>query len=178
MSLRESYLQARLRDKKLKLVRMGDVDISYFGENASMGTKELCGCSVVVIASPQCAILAHIKPLRVFSLVEREEGDFDQDYVQEMMEWVGYFYRDHEKHFQSPTARVICARLESGEVLPGVKAHRDIMQGYLQQIGLSPSINYYTINGNLDRTGQGTVVVDGPEKPNDGPVIYLEDIQI
>ena len=61
--LKMSYLQRLRAENRTEVVPMGGVHVNYFNAKYAIGTEGLCACSVVIIASRKCAIIAHIPPL-------------------------------------------------------------------------------------------------------------------
>ncbi|KFY17548.1 hypothetical protein V492_00591 [Pseudogymnoascus sp. VKM F-4246] len=133
-------------------VAMDEVKFLQFGVKGltSIGTKDLKGCSVVMIVSPQAAILAHIAPLPPNSNPsDPEAGD---------------------RHCQMKMDDVLCAVFQGEVALPD---QQNIMQNSLAKMGLRPSSLTYSIERQRNlHPYQGTAFIDGSKGD---PNMYVED---
>lgn len=156
----------RLRaENKVEEVRMGAVKFVSFQQKDAIGTAGLGSCSAVVLASTLGAILAHIPPLP-FQSPDPHAGDVN---AQRMMSQVQILYNNNRNYFPLATTRVICAVYMGQVALP---SQVQIMKNSLQAIGLTPILKQYSVPGNPNVPGQGTVVVTS------GPVVYHDDVRI
>lgn len=96
----------------IQIVPMGQVQFLDFRQRDAIGTGQLGSCSVVVIASAQGAILAHIPP-QPQPTNNLTSGDAN---VRSMMDRVGTLYQGNPQFFPSTDTVVVCAYFR-GQVL-------------------------------------------------------------
>lgn len=166
-----SYLEGLKEENDVQVVPMDGVAINFFNFKRAIGTEGLSACSVVVIASSNCAILAHIQPMPWPT--PPDPSDFGDAYVHQMMDQVRNIYNSYRAWFSSPTTRLICVQNEYGAV--AMPEHQGIMINALQEMGLVPILKYYRLPVGPRIPGQGTVVVEGGSH---GPVIRHDDFII
>ena len=107
----------------------------------SIGTKDLKGCSVVMIVSPQAAILAYIAPRPPNSdLSDPEAGD---RHCQTKMNEVGALYEANKQCFLTYGGSWVLCTVFQGEV--ALPDQQNIMQNSLAKMGLCPSSLIYSI---------------------------------
>ncbi|KAJ5108601.1 hypothetical protein N7456_005276 [Penicillium angulare] len=172
-----------IRNRATLVVPMSGVDFILFNAVPVIGTQGLGGCTVVIIASSQGAILAHIAPLPLPTLSDPKPLDRDpvgDQYVESMMSQVDDLYTLYRNWLQSATVRIICATRcahNNQRADPELSHHVAMMESHLQSMGLRPRRIYYTIPvvRDVNRPTQGTAFVEaGP----DGPIIYHENVRI
>lgn len=154
----------------VQIVAMDDVQFLDFQQMAAIGTGQLGSCSVVVIASAQGAILAHIPP-QPRPTNNPIDGDTN---VQSMMDRVGALYHEKQQYFLSADTVVVCAVFRGEVALP---SQLDIMMLSLHGLGLKPEIISYEVPGNPAIRGKGTVIVT-KKRHQTKPKIFVEDSQV
>lgn len=165
-----TMLRAAEEARAVYTVAMDEVKFLVFGHTAqSIGTANLGGCSVVLIASRAAAILAHIAP--------RANGDPSDihggvRHVRNKMDEVAALYNANKHYFTGTNNWVVCAMHYGELALPDQQI---IMTDCLTTLGLSSSVVTYEVllTGRKRFPGQGTVYVDG--SGGGDPVVYLED---
>ncbi|KAF2793656.1 hypothetical protein K505DRAFT_189519, partial [Melanomma pulvis-pyrius CBS 109.77] len=122
------------------VVAMNEVEFVAFSQKSAIGTRDLAGCSVVVIASAYGAILAHIPPRPIPNTSDPYAGDQN---VQRLMERVGSLYDQQRNYFPNTDTYAIFAIYNGGVALPDQKK---IIEDKITQMGLQPfnSILYIT----------------------------------
>lgn len=151
------------------VVPMGGIQFVPFDLFNAVGTRDLGGCSVVIIASIYGVIMAHIPPRP--PQTPPDDGTAGANNARYMMSRVAALYQQHRAYFPSTDTIVFCA-WHKGTV--GLPDQLDIMRLSLQQMGLNPIIRTYHAPGNRNIPGQGTAIII--KSPNSNrPHIYLED---
>ncbi|KAF1958346.1 hypothetical protein CC80DRAFT_490941 [Byssothecium circinans] len=117
---------------RVLIVAMNEVKFIAFGEKSAIGTRDLAGCSVVIIASAYGAILAHIPPRPIPNTSEPYAGDQN---VQRLMEEVGGLYNQRRNYFPDTDTYAVFAIYNGGVALPDQKR---IIEEKITQIGLQP----------------------------------------
>ena len=154
----------------VQIVPMDDVQFLDFQQMAAIGTGQLGACSVVVIASAQGAILAHIPP-QPRPTNNPTDGDTN---VQSKMDRVGALYHAKQQYFRSTDTVVVCAEFRGEVALP---SQLNIMRQSLNGLGLTPKIISYEVPGNPTIRGKGTVVIT-KKRDQIKPKIFVEDSQV
>ncbi|EED11693.1 hypothetical protein TSTA_108770 [Talaromyces stipitatus ATCC 10500] len=150
------------------VVPMGGVQFLSFQQQPAIGTRDLGSCSVVLIASAQGAILAHIPPRPLQPSPDPFAGDNN---ARNMMNQVATLYQQNRGYFSSADSVVVCAWYNGAVALP---EQTEIMSSSLRQLGLNPTIRTYHVPGNRNLPGQGTVIaIKSANQPR--PQIYVED---
>ena len=177
-ALLTSAMALRLLDQALFAQRaynvpMDEVTFRPFGNQyreSSIGTKDLQGCTAIMIASRQGAIVAHISPRP--TLYNPNDIGAGERHVQAKMNDVARYY-DHwraQGYFPRGAGTWVVCAVSNGEI---VLSHQlSIMETSIRHMGLLASRGFYTVP--LDRTspGYGTVFIDGAR---DRPKVYIED---
>ena len=152
----------------VQMVAMDDVQFLDFQQMPAIGTGQLGSCSVVVIASAQGAILAHIPP-QPRPTNNPTDGD---TYVRSMMNRISRLYREkQQRYFLSADTVVVCAVFRGEVALP---SQLDIMMLSLHGLGLTPKIISYEVPGNAALQGKGTVIVT-KKRHQIKPKIFVEE---
>ena len=151
------------------LVPMGGIMFVSFQNTRAIATEHLGSCSVVVIASPHAAILAHIPPLPGQATTDPYAGDRQ---AQSFMNQVAILYQQNSAFFPSAQGVVVCAVYNGSVALP---SQRDIMSSSLQRMGITTIVRTYTVPAYGNFAGRGTVIAFGPSSTNPQPLIYVED---
>lgn len=155
---------------RVQVVAMNEVKFVAFTEKSAIGTKDLAGCSVVIIASIYGAILAHIPPRPIPNTPDTYAGDQN---VRRLMEEVGRLYNEKRNYFPETDTYAVFAIYEGNIALPDQK---NIIEEGITRMGLHPfnTILYITPR---DPTNQahGTVFVDSLNRGSQKPVVYSED---
>ncbi|KAK4946490.1 hypothetical protein LTR66_014276 [Elasticomyces elasticus] len=138
---------------------------------SSIGTRDLAGCSVVMIASPRGAIVAHISPDPNRDPNDLQAGDH---HVQQAMDRVAAFY-DQTKTFFPPGTDTWVVRAVHQEVVASPDQKRTTKVN-IARMGLTSfsSILYVVSNGDEYNasSGKGMVFIDGRAAK---PIVYVED---
>lgn len=150
------------------VVAMGGVNLVAFP--GIVGTRGLGGCSVVVIASPHGAIMAHIPP----NVPHSSELQSGPRLVQQKMDAVSQIYQQQKHIFSAGTETVVvCATYKGAIATPDLKR---VIEANVEAMGLgSFSVAVYrvdTLSTYDPRGSKGTVFVDGRGQR---PLIYVED---
>ncbi|KAI9736072.1 MAG: hypothetical protein M1818_006248 [Claussenomyces sp. TS43310] len=156
------------------LVAMDEVRFLAFGQNGltSISTRNLNGCSAVMIVSKQGAILGHFPPRPSSYSQDLEAGD---NHIRAKIREVAALYKSNQQYFPSGHNWVVCALFKGEVALPD---QQKIMEDTLASLGLSSSLRTYEASKRNSKNwfpGQGTVFVDGG-----GPVpdVYIEDKRV
>ncbi|KAB2100130.1 hypothetical protein AG0111_0g11657 [Alternaria gaisen] len=151
-----SRFRLAVQKNQAKAVPMNGFDSTIFSQTPCIGTDQLGSCSVVLIVSPQAAILGHVAP--------RPDGnDTDDPYardnhVRSFMDRLITYYRQYQNFMGSPNSWVICAIFGPGIALPD---QQKIMEEKLRDAGLSVDTSQtYRVPYNTDHLDRGSVFVD------------------
>lgn len=163
---------ARAEGKNRALVvAMNQVKFLPFGSVSAIGTRDLGGCSVVVIASKYGAILAHIPPMPDCNHLH--DPYYGDRHVQEIMHQVNELYSRRRNYFPAAESYLICAMYNGEIALPYQKK---IMEDNLSRMGLKYRPINYVVPRNDANPGHGTVFVDSNGQAGmQMPLIYVED---
>ncbi|KAL4877410.1 hypothetical protein BJY04DRAFT_222158 [Aspergillus karnatakaensis] len=161
-------------DGEAVLVSMGEVRFVAFNTGIkAIGTRNLGSCSVVVIASKDGALLAHIPPRPNSHDPDPYAGDNN---VRRMMTEIESLHKRCKAagYFADGDGVIVCAWY-NGRV--ALMDQVQIMRQGLGAMGYNnPIMRSYDVLGNRDRPGQGSVHVDSTERTTQGkPIIYIED---
>ncbi|PWY69625.1 hypothetical protein BO94DRAFT_590409 [Aspergillus sclerotioniger CBS 115572] len=179
MSQQQSLLVSYKREypTRVIIVPMNAVQSADLNQMVAIGTRDLGGCSTVVIASKTGAILAHLPPRPSMDLSDPFTGDSN---VRRLMTQVVDLYHAHrDKYFATITDTVIVCAFHEGEI--ALQDQVQIMTTKLQ--GLGPEIYTYQVPVQHGIPGRGTVAVVGsqgfvtlglPDRPR--PLILVEDM--
>ncbi|UPX20074.1 uncharacterized protein EKO05_0010319 [Ascochyta rabiei] len=91
----------------VRVIPMGGVEFVPFDKTPSVGTRDLAGCSVVIVASQYGAILAHIPP-RPENALPSDTSAGDRN-VQQIMNKVAEEYRKWQHYFPSSDTYAVFA---------------------------------------------------------------------
>lgn len=155
--------------RQATVVPMEGIMFVSFQNTSAIATEHLGSCSVVVIASPFAAILAHIPPLPNRATTDPNAGDKQ---AQTYMNQVAHLYQQNISFFPSAQGVVVCAVYNGSVALP---SQRDIMSSSLQRMGIRTTIRTYKVPTYENFAGRGTVIAIGPSPANPHPLIYVED---
>lgn len=155
---------------RVLVVPMGEVDFVSFTETSAIGTRDLAGCSVVIIASQHGAILAHIPPRPNTDVLDVHAGDRN---VQRIMDNVDRRYSRWKNCFPSSDTYAVFAVYQGSVALPDQKK---IIEENIERMGLRSfnSILYITPRDPLN-LGHGTALVDSQGRVGKKPHVYVED---
>lgn len=155
--------------ERCKEIQMDEVGFQTFSEPVTaIGTKDLRSCSVMLVASPTGAILAHIPP----------RGD---DYaIQMMTQFCNLYQAKKTAHFSATNQTwVVMGMIEQdGQFSMPLEDQKKIIDSKLDGIGLANRGDAtYRFQLRLAASsptfpGKGTVFVDGIGPK---PIIYVED---
>lgn len=151
----------------VQTVPMGDVQFLDFRHKAALATDGLGACSVVVIASPHGALLAHIAPLPTLTQ-NPIAGDAN---AHSTMNRVVALYQYKRAYFPSAETVVICAEFRDSVALPD---QLEILMESLNSVQLQPRATSYTVPTNPGTRDSGVVmIIKMSEYP--GPKIHVQD---
>ena len=162
--------QAEAADRVL-VVPMGGVEFIPFSLKSSGGTRDLAGCSVVIIASQYGAIIAHIVPRPPTAHpMDTTAGDRN---VKAVMNRVGELYEERRNYFPSAETYSIFAVFDGKIALNDQKR---IIEEKIGTLGLAPfnTCLYITPRDPMN-AGHGTAFVDSSGRGNRYPHVYVED---
>jgi hypothetical protein len=155
---------------RVEVVPMNKVKFLPFTEKPSIGTRDLAGCSVVVIASIYGAILAHIPPRPIPNTPGASDGDRN---VARLMAEVESLFNQNKNFFPEADTYSIVAVYGGQIALPDQK---EIIESKIGDMGLKPfnGILYVTPRDPTN-SAHGTVFVDAYNRGTQKPLVYTED---
>jgi hypothetical protein len=163
-----SRFRLAVQKNQAKAVPMNSFNSTIFSQLPCIGTDQLGSCSVVLIVSPQGAILGHVAP-------RPDGGDTNDPYagdnhVRSFMDRLINYYRQCQHFLGNPNSWVICAVFGPGIALPD---QQKIMEEKLRDAGLSVDTSQtYRVPYNTDHLDRGCVFVDA----RSGTIqVYVED---
>jgi len=158
---------------RVLVVAMNEAEFVAFSQKSAIGTKDLAGCSVVVIASAYGAIMAHIPPRPIPDTSDPYAGDQN---VHRLMERVGSLYAQRRDHFPDTDTYAMFAIYNGGVALSDQKS---IIGDKITEMGLQ-NFNTVLYITPRDPTNEahGTVFVDSLNRAGQKPVVYSEDRQV
>lgn len=165
----ESRFRAAVRNHEAKAVPMNGFDSVVFSQTPCIGTDGLGSCSVVLIVSPQAAILGHVSP--------RPDGNNISDpnagdnHVRDFIDRLIEYYRQYQKFFPgSPHSWVVYAIFGAGIALPD---QQSIMREKLRGVGLNVETSEtYRVPYTADHLNRGSFFVDARSSTIQ---VYVED---
>jgi hypothetical protein len=162
--------QAEAADRVL-VVPMGGVEFIPFSLKSSGGTRDLAGCSVVIVASQYGTIIAHIVPRPPTAHpLDTTAGDRN---VQAVMNRVGEIYEERRNYFPSADTYSIFAVFDGKVALNDQKR---IIEDKIESLGLAPfNTCLYITPRDPTNAGHGTAFVDSLGRGNRNPHVYVED---
>jgi hypothetical protein len=153
---------------------MNDIKILRFDTNdlVSIGTRNLNGCSVVMVVSVHGAILGHIAPRPSFDMTNPTAGD---DHATMMMNRMTSIYYENQQYFPvGSNSWVVCVTFD-GEV--GLPDQQRIFERALSDLRLPYFHRAYPAGGRRDAfPGQGTCFIR--YNGNCHPPVYVEDVEV
>ena len=149
--------------------------VAFTGKSLrSVGTRNMNGCTIVMIVSQYGAILAHIPP-RPAAARDTDPQAGDQQCTQRMSE-LADIYRTFRRVFPTDTRSWVVSALWEDEI--ALPCQRQIIEAKLREMGLNhSSANYRAVMpSQSDDNTKGSVFIDARvARP---PQVYVEDILV
>ncbi len=165
-----TYLSDR---NSLVEVDMDDMDMIAFRDVYAIGTANLAGCSVIGIASPYAAIIAHIPPM---NMVTRDVSTAT-DYASAKMNEVIDQFNANPELFPVSESHILVAyiRDENGAPDIALPAQLAAFQLSLQTLPASVETHFYDATYMPYNSHGNTFVITQNDDPTQCGVFYIND---
>ncbi|KAK2763315.1 hypothetical protein FQN54_009951 [Arachnomyces sp. PD_36] len=151
-------------------VKMNKIDFVSFSPTSpvkAIGTRNLNGCTAVLVVSKLGALLGHISPLP-YPTTNPAAGE--NHMREKMTELWHLLFTVHNKSFPDPKKAGVVSATLLGSV--GLPAQKKLAEDIFKENDVPVNTFLYDAQNSANMSAKGTVFIDGRQP---SPIVYVED---